>query len=110
MKIIIYLIALITISISYAYSDDPEANFLTKNNFTTSSKIHWIPVKNLQATCEAESRKRKFGGFGYAVEACSFWDKEADGSDTCFVYTNISTNTHTLGHEIRHCFQGSWHK
>jgi hypothetical protein len=95
---------------SFGYVENPEKNFSTKKNMVDESKIRWTPVKNIQATCEAESRKRKFGGFGYAVEACSFWDKDDEGNNICSIYTKVSTNMHTLGHEVRHCFQGKWHK
>ena len=90
--------------------EDPEANFPVGNNFTNSTTINWVSVDNVQARCEAESRKRKFGGFGYAVEACSFWDKGPNNENVCTIVTGKSTNMHTLGHETRHCFQGSFHK
>lgn len=87
--------------------EDPEAKFNTSDNKSKHSVITWIPVDNLQATCEAESRKRGLGGFGYPVEACSFW---SNNNNNCQIFTRTNATTmHSLGHEIRHCFQGSFH-
>jgi len=93
----------------FAYDENPEHNFPTSDNKVSQTTITWISVDNVQARCESESRKRKFGGFGYAVEACSFWDKNDKGENVCTIVTGKATNMHTLGHETRHCFQGSWH-
>lgn len=93
---------------AFAYDENPEHYFSTSKNFTNQSLISWIPVDNVQARCEAESRKRNLGGFGYNIEACSFWERR-NGQDICTVITARDTNMHTVGHEIRHCFQGAWH-
>jgi hypothetical protein len=90
--------------------DGPETMFSTSANITNTTTIKWVTVDNVQARCEKESHKRKFGGFGYAVEACSFWDKGPNNEDTCTIVTGKATNMHTLGHETRHCFQGNFHK
>jgi hypothetical protein len=105
----VMLIAMMLVSTGAFATEDPEANFSVSNNFTNSTKINWVSVDNVQARCEAESRKRKFGGFGYAVEACSFWDKGPNNENVCTIVTGKYTNMHTLGHETRHCFQGSFH-
>jgi hypothetical protein len=91
-------------------TEGPETMFPTSGNFTNTTTINWVTVDNVQARCETESRKRKFGGFGYAVEACSFWDKGPNNENICTIVTGKATNMHTLGHETRHCFQGSFHK
>jgi hypothetical protein len=83
---------------------NPEARFDTKANLVNRSTITWIPVDNLQATCEAESRKRGNKGFGYMLEACSFWK-----DNQCTIYTPKKASMHILGHETLHCFQGSFH-
>ena len=87
---------------------DPETNFDASKVMTEKTTIVWHRVENLQQTCETESRKRGLGGFGYSVEACSFWDKSF-GSHECHVFTRTKTNIHNLGHETRHCFQGQFH-
>jgi hypothetical protein len=110
MKKALLVIALLSSSAFAVERDDPNVLFSTAQNYTTQVVVSWIPVDNVQARCEAESRKRKFGGFGYTVEACSFWDKDANGAPTCTVITAKNTTMWAVGHEMRHCFQGPWHK
>ena len=85
---------------------DPEDLFDATRNFTDSSMIKWTVTKDVQNSCEAESRKRNLGGFGFPVEACSFWDA---GGKSCIIITSPYTTMHAIGHELRHCFQGNFH-
>lgn len=84
--------------------NDPESKFSTSKNFTSRSTITWKAVKNIQETCERESRARGLGGFGYGVQACSFWT-----GSTCTIFTERMASIHNLGHEVLHCFQGKYH-
>jgi hypothetical protein len=83
---------------------DPESKFDATKNFTSTSSITWTVVDNVQKSCEAESRRRGNGGFGYSVDACSFWD-----GSSCVIITGRKTTLHEIGHEMRHCFQGNYH-
>lgn len=83
---------------------NPEAKFNAADHKTESKQITWRYTNNVQKECEAESQNRKLGGFGYAVDACSFWDR-----NSCTIITAHQTTMHILGHELRHCFQGSFH-
>ena len=83
---------------------NPEAKFATSKNVTDNKQIIWRHTDNVQKECEAESNKRRLGGFGFALHACSFWD-----STTCTIITAQQVTMHTLGHEVRHCFQGNFH-
>lgn len=106
-------LAILTILVSttaFAYDDNPNTPFSTNMNFTKTSKITWLPQDNLQETCERESKRRGLGNFGYSLNACSFWDYEKDGSPVCTIYTKRNPTMHTIGHEVRHCFQGPWHE
>jgi len=85
--------------------DDPFEIFDTNRNFTVTSKVTWIAVDNIQATCDREARIRGYGAFGYELKACSFYE-----NDVCVVFTEKKLNMHTLGHEVRHCFQANWHE
>ena len=85
--------------------DNPNTPFDTKKNFTESSTIRWVTVDNVQEACEKESRSRGYNGFGMSVLACSFFK-----GDQCTIITGKKTTMHTLGHEVRHCFQADWHK
>lgn len=88
---------------------DPNSMFSVVPNFTDEVMIKWHYTDDVQKTCEAESRKRGLGGFGYGVDACSFWYKSLFGQRKCDIYTGKKTNLHFLGHEVRHCFQGNFH-
>jgi hypothetical protein len=94
-----------THQVAYSFNDDPTTLFDTRSNYTNESNIKWTPVENLQETCEKESRKRGFGGFNYPIKACTFFD-----GNKCDIFTSKNLNMHTLGHEVRHCFQGNYHR
>ena len=83
---------------------NPEAKFAASKSSTDTKQVTWRYTNNVQKECEAESHKRKLGGFGYAVNACSFWDR-----NSCTIITAPQATMHILGHEVRHCFQGSFH-
>lgn len=85
--------------------DNPTAQFDTKSNFTDVSTIKWVTVDNVQTACEQESRSRGYNGFNFGVLACAFFK-----GDQCTIITGKKTTMHQLGHEVRHCFQGGWHK
>ena len=105
MKNIIAFITIITFA-TFANAEnwrDPESRFnATKKR--DKSNITWKLTDNVQKTCEDESRRRGLGGFGYSVDACSFWD-----ADSCIIITAQNTTLHEIGHEMRHCFQGNYH-
>jgi hypothetical protein len=85
---------------------DAYAKFSTKPNRTETLAVSWmvVPESKVQATCEAISKDSGLGGFGFAVDACSFWRK-----NTCLIVTGKQTTHAELGHELRHCYQGSFH-
>lgn len=99
------LMALLCLSLnSHGYYEDPTAMFPTRKNFTNQTTVTIEAVDNVQEACEKGSHKRGLGGFNYPVAACSFWTKT-----TCHVITAKMVNLQTLGHEMRHCLQGSFH-
>jgi hypothetical protein len=104
MKKILMLLALI--GGNAVASDDPTALFSAASNKTNQVVINWVSVDDVTAVCDRERRAKGQNGFGYTVKACSFWD---DDYKTCTIITKRNTNMHTLGHEMRHCFQGNWH-
>ena len=75
---------------------------------TTNSTVTIKVVKDIQKACEAESIKLGLGGFGYGLDACSFW-RQINGQHVCTILVPENTNNDALGHEIRHCFQGHFH-
>jgi hypothetical protein len=109
MKIVIFILLSMSIFHANAYYEDPLQPFPARNNFTNQSNITWRYVANVQPECERESKRLGLGGFGYSIEACSFWQKR-NGKDQCTIITGLNPNFNTVGHEIRHCFQGRFHK
>jgi hypothetical protein len=86
----------------------PYDTFPTKTMDATMVNISWRPVSNVQLECEAESHKRGHGGFNMALEACAFWKEGSKGRE-CLIITAKKPNYWTVGHEVRHCFQGAFH-
>ena len=93
---------------AYADWDNPLETFDSSKKITSHVDLKWVAVDNIQATCESESRKRGNNGFGFKLEACTFWDKTPTGY-SCVMYTKKNPTTFTMGHEVRHCFQGNYH-
>lgn len=91
-------------SVASANWDDPLRTFDARENTKTQVTVTWRAVPDVQKACEAESRKLGNKGFGYAVNACTFWQ-----GNTCTIITHYQVNMHTLGHETLHCFRGNWH-
>ncbi len=85
---------------------DPNSRFNAENKRSETISLTWRTVNNIQQACEEESRRRGNTGFGYGVEACSFWNKS--GTE-CTIITKNKSTLHELGHEVRHCFQGNYH-
>jgi hypothetical protein len=89
--------------------ENPHETFSIAKVNSNNIALTVIASKNVQATCDAESKKRGYGGFGRSVEACSFWDASSF-NNKCTVVLPEVTNFHTIGHELRHCLKGNWHK
>jgi hypothetical protein len=92
-----------------AIAENANKLFDATHNMTNKVKVEWVQVKDIQKTCDKLAQEKIDKKFGYAVEACSFWTEGTFGY-TCTVYTEKKTSMATLGHEMRHCFQGDWHK
>ena len=92
--------------------------FSTDANFVTTSTIKWVQVSNVFEACDAESKNRGNGGFarlgaGQKMDGCSFWSRpnaSDANSNICTIITARKTDHETVGHEVRHCFQGNFHK
>lgn len=104
MKKLIALALIANIGLAHANWDDPKKPFNASNIQDKTLTITWLPVDNVQKACEAENKKRGFKPYGFAVQACSFWEGK-----TCTIITSKNPNMHSLGHEMRHCYQGNWH-
>jgi len=63
--------------------------------------IQWIIVEDLEQACFG---KPKNPGDGELRGCAKFTPK------TCVIYTKRITSLANLGHEMRHCYEGAWHK
>lgn len=89
---------------AFASWDDPHRQFDMSKNSPETMSITLKSVDNVQQTCESENRKRFGKNFGFAVNACSFWE-----GNSCIIIVPRRASMHTLGHELLHCYQGNWH-
>jgi len=101
-----FILLLFTSGNVFAQADDPNMLFSASNNQSAKMSINWIAVDDVNAVCNKERKTQGQSTFGYSIKACSFWNYDAK---TCTIITKKNTNMHTLGHEMRHCFQGNWH-
>lgn len=108
-NVLLALVLVCTSAFAFASKENPHEEFSMSKNFSNEIALTIIPSDNVQATCDSISRKRGHGGFKYAVEACSFWDSSRFGNK-CTIVLPKNTNYHTIGHEMRHCLHGDYHK
>ena len=101
-------ISMASSAVSITIKDDPYEVFSIAEKMYDTAEIRIMAVNDVSNRCQEESRKRGFGGFPYAVFACSFWNE--GGSRRCTIFLGKKTNMHQLGHEVRHCYQGAWHQ
>jgi hypothetical protein len=83
---------------------DPDSKFDATKNEVMDVKLRWVVVKDIDAACSAENKKRGGGVFRFNVQACSFWQGKE-----CIIMTPKMASIHNLGHEVLHCFRGSYH-
>jgi hypothetical protein len=101
-----FLLLLMIPAMSWAFDDNPTKPFDATKRLRDTSVITWRVVDDVQKACDEERQSTGAGKYPYKVNACvSFYlDK-----NTCLIITGKKTSMHTLGHEVRHCFQGHWH-
>jgi hypothetical protein len=99
------LIATLVLVSSSVFAESPTEMWSVQKNLRhTDVKVLIRSVNKPAEVCQAESRKRGFGGFGMPVQACTFWEGK-----NCTIILGIKTNNDILGHEMRHCLQGAFH-
>ena len=107
MKNITVLFLLIP-SLTFA-DESPFTKFSTENNFTQSSKIEWEQVDDIQKACNEQRINSGEKVYTYKVDACSAWSVNIFQQHVCHIITEKNVSMWTIGHEIRHCFQGNFH-
>lgn len=93
----------------FVTAENPHEHFSIAQMNANKIEMAFIATKDVRSVCDAESKKRGFGGFNRPVEACSFFDTSSF-NNKCTVVLPTITNYHMIGHEIRHCMQGNFHK
>ena len=106
MKILPFFILFASVS---AYAETPYENFSVDSNITNKVNIEWQYADDIQAACDKQRQDNGEKPYTYKVQACSIW-YEHKGYNTCVIITKKTLNMWSLGHEIRHCFQGAFHK
>lgn len=101
--------ALLLATFTSAAEESPYDKFSAKNNFTKNTNVDWVQVDDVRVGCDNESKRRGLPGYPTEVEACSFWSNSFFGK-TCLIITPRNVSYWTFGHELRHCFQGKFHK
>lgn len=64
--------------------------------------VEWITSDSPHDLCQRVQGRLS----PYQIEACAVYVKS---EARCVIITGHRTTLHTLGHEFRHCVQGSWH-
>jgi hypothetical protein len=72
---------------------------------TNSTQVSIETASNVKEACDRKAMSYQIKPAYVNPMACSFWTKT-----TCVIIVGEKTSLDTLGHEIRHCFQGHWHK
>lgn len=73
---------------------------------STRIPVRWIRVSDerLQRFCALTTEQPHRSGSVFL--GCA----GVDPTGTCIIYTSTNTTHQILGHELRHCFQGNFHK
>ena len=94
--------------------DNPYRVFSLENLMTNKTTVE-IVVHDSEAAVDAvcQGMMKAAGnknGFGYKAYACSLYTKSFFGGHKCTVHMGRKTDQNQLGHELRHCFAGQFHK
>lgn len=105
MKQALLLLVFVTTSVFASPNwQDPNARYSYRDNMTDHLNISVRHVDNVNTECQKESKARGLGGFGYGVDACTFWTK-----NSCTIILPKKFTKEMLGHETLHCLQGAFH-
>lgn len=112
MKTLIYIVLFTLIAASSVHAkgeygtfvDDPYKPFDATHHEYETMEITWKVASNVTKECNKMRVRKGYKPFEFEVNACSFWD-----SSECLIITKTKPTMHSLGHEIRHCFEKDWH-
>jgi hypothetical protein len=94
-----------------AHAEEGKNLFAVTKNFTTETTITWIVVANPDKVCNDTSIAKGYGSYPAPVDACAYWDVDKQTKkNVCTIITGTETSQNVIGHELRHCFAGNFHK
>lgn len=97
MKYFVTLIMLFCATAQAAGKHDLEFSALAEHPV---KQVQWIVADNVDSVCQGFAPAP-----GKTYAACTRFNREV-----CIVYTAPNLSLSVLGHEMRHCFEGQWHK
>jgi hypothetical protein len=110
-KFIIFfgLVAIATpgsIQAQWKFNNDGSRIFDMRKNKEDSVRITIQSVNQSQVKEECQKKSIALGNGGFKEEmlACTFW-----WGSKCHIIVAHKVDMRTIGHEVMHCFQGSWH-
>lgn len=104
-KFVIGLLAAFSISAHASGSHDLE--FVAKEHYE-DVMIGWVLADDVAQTCTmAFALNGNRVKYNPNILACAI---VSPSGDTCVIYTAQKLSLAILGHEVRHCFEGAWHK
>jgi len=96
-----YLLLLLLTGCANVSSDLFEA-VSSEQRLTNKTVVTWELVDDIDTFCK---KRNDSIPKDQTVLACAIPTKQY-----CKIYTASATSMFALGHEIRHCFEGAWHK
>ncbi len=70
-------------------------------------KLRWIVRDDVAQYCARAIKMGQEQAYITPPLACAVWDKAAQ---ECTIVTGSTTSHLALGHEVRHCFEGHFHR
>ena len=74
-----------------------------EERITEATVVTWLAVDDVEKTCVKAGAKSP--GTFQTLLGCAIYDAKS-----CRIITAKETSMETLGHELRHCFEGKFHK
>ena len=92
-------VALLTLSATVS-AQSYNIQFEARSNLPEKT-IRWVVLENVSSFCQGKMPALS----NQRILACSEYNNH-----TCTIYTGPVTDMAIVGHEIRHCFEGEWHR
>jgi hypothetical protein len=91
----------------WTFNNDGSRQFDMRKNERATVKvtIESVDPRRVKDACDKKSVALGNGGFKEEMLACTFWS-----GSKCHIIVAHRVDMRTIGHEVMHCFQGSWHK